>query len=143
LGDGWILIFPLNSIDKDFMNFISSIFLLYQKLKRRYLIPVLGNIPSNMGLTMGIDKGILTRIFMNKQVEYFGRPINVACRLQGATGQNNQNPSNRVLLSRPAYTFLRDRIGIDFTPFNPVSARRSLRNIQGGTDFRCMKLVII
>lgn len=143
IGDGWILIFPIDSVDINFLEFIHELCAQYKTLSKKYLSPVLGTIPPVMGLTFGIDKGPLTEFYLNDKNEYIGRPINVACRLQGAINQNDNNPSYKALISRHTFTYLKRNIDTDFSQYHPVRARRTLKNIHGGAEFECIKMKFI
>jgi class 3 adenylate cyclase len=88
------------------------------------------------GLTFGVDEGNLVEIVMNDNVEYLGRALNVASRLQGSIKDNDKKPAYKVLLSRPAFKHL--RIGRDLYKIQDVGRR--LRNIYGGAEMKFVKV---
>ena len=77
---------------------------------------------------------------MNQQREYFGRPINVASRLQGSIKDKDSNPQYKVLMPKSVYANLGDEIKSKYSS-QPVT--RTLRNISGGEKFLCMKLKLM
>jgi hypothetical protein len=143
LGDGWILIFPENSKDSSPMPFVKELCDKYQILSDKYLAEILNIPPKTMGLTFGMDMGELTRLQMNKVVEYIGRPLNIACRLQGSISLKDKEPQNKALMSCQTYSYLKKTLGIDLRPYNPVSVSRTLKNVGGSAEVSCWKLKML
>ena len=98
--------------------------------------PFLQYTPKVIGLTFGIDRGPLVKVEMNEQVEYIGRAVNVACRLQGAIKDKDKNPANKVLISKHAYKSL----GISSPLCKVQEVKRRLRNIQNNNELKLVKL---
>lgn len=140
LGDGWILLFQPNVDGTKLIRFLKLLSRHFSKRYNDYIEPALNSKISTIGLTIGIDKGTLIPIIMNQQREYFGRPINVASRLQGSIKDKDSNPQYKVLMPKSVYANLGDEIKSKYSS-QPVT--RTLRNISGGEKFLCMKLKLM
>jgi class 3 adenylate cyclase len=133
MGDGWILLFQPNvhsgalfEFLKELTSFVMFQFVIVQRLLHKY--------PEPTGLTFGVDTGELIRLEMNEQVEYLGRAINVAARLQGEAKRfANRAMSNIALFSKASFNSLQ--------PYDPYIGAENqtvtLRNISGGDQFPC------
>ena len=141
VGDGWILLFPDDVNGATLIKFLEALSALFRKefgpVQRR-----LQKRPSIIGLTFGIDKGVLIRMEMMGQTEYIGRALNVAARLQSAIKDTgDDDPAYKCLLSMHAYSDLhlpgelKDR-------YQRKHTKRVLRNIQGEQPCRCVKLIL-
>jgi len=110
MGDGWILLFQPNvhsgalfEFLKELTSFVMFQFVVVQRLLHKY--------PEPTGLTFGIDTGELIRLEMNEQVEYLGRAINVAARLQGEAKRfAGPAMSNVALFSKASFNSLQPTI---------------------------------
>jgi hypothetical protein len=97
--------------------------------------------PDIDGLTFGLDEGTLIRIIMDEKEEYIGRPINVACRLQGAIEPVDINGGFRGLMSNRLYNKLaNDLAGLTDHEFQ--STERPLKNLSGGAPFGCFRFAL-
>lgn len=136
-GDGWLLLFPANLVTgKDLMSFLLRLSNKYNQYREQFIDDYLESIPETKGLMYGIEIGSVRKLVLGKEVEFVGRAINVACRLQAAVKNNNDNPDYQCLLSRKVYnTYMKQVETYDFIP-----SRRALRNISGGTDYYCYKV---
>jgi class 3 adenylate cyclase len=129
IGDGWVLLFPDNVPKKELCGWLSRFSEWYQGQFERAIRPLLLQEPSPIGLMFGIDAGELIRLELNEQVEYLGRAINVAARLQAQTKDLRGGPSYKALFSRNSYN----------SPAPPPrdipveAAKVSLRNISPAT----------
>jgi class 3 adenylate cyclase len=137
MGDGWILLFP-EDIRKDelfeYLNNVSSFFM-YQY--QEYVEPLLQKDPRPIGLTLGIDTGELIRLEMNEQIEYLGRTINVAARLQSAAkSMAAEGYTNVALISKASFNSLQP----EKSDFKVSEQRVDLKNISGGDKFQCFAL---
>jgi class 3 adenylate cyclase len=92
-----------------------------------------------LGLTFGIDEGMLIHFKMMKRTEYVGRALNVAARLQSAIKDKDKKPSYKCLLSYPAFVSLALPRS-ERAKYKVKQVTRTLRNIQGGDEYRCVKL---
>ncbi|HWH59886.1 MAG TPA: hypothetical protein VN682_19805 [Terriglobales bacterium] len=133
MGDGWILLFDPNIHSGALFEFLEEItsfvmfqFIVVHRLLQKY--------PQPVGLTFGIDTGELIRLEMNEQIEYLGRAINVAARLQGEAKRfASKAMSNVALFSKASFNSLEPYDGY-------IDARNQtvhLRNITGGEEFAC------
>jgi hypothetical protein len=75
---------------------------------------------------------------MHNKTEYIGRPINIACRLQGAINEIYIKGGYRVLISHRLYNTLKG----DLSEYYPDAIQRPLRNISEGRNFSCYRLFI-
>ena len=76
---------------------------------------------------------------MNEQVEYIGRPLNVAARLQSAIKQRDHQPAGKLLVSKPAFV----ELGLGRVKRYPIKeVTRTLRNISNGKRYRAMKITL-
>ena len=135
-GDGWILLFPVSSIDGNgLMRFLVRLSRQHNALREKFIEKHLESIPQTTGLTFGIEMGSLRKVVLGNEVEFVGRALNVACRLQAAVKDKNSEPDYRCLFSRRVFNSLL-RYVENFTFFE---VERSLRNISGGERYRCLK----
>jgi hypothetical protein len=138
-GDGWILLFLGNRIDPDsFLKFLVSLSEEYQSLLKKHIEPYLESVPENRGLTFGIETGHLRKIKLGDKIEFVGRALNVACRLQNAVRDSSSPADYKVLLSRRVFYKYLAPIAND-TTLKFYNATRNLRNISGGERYRCKK----
>src|SRR5262245_60184836 len=101
-GDGWILLFPANTDGSALMAFLERLCSFYSDKYRRLIKPNLRNALKIVGLSFGIDRGWVSRMKMYGQTEYIGRPIIVACRLQGAV-RDKGSPTYKALVTYHTY----------------------------------------
>jgi class 3 adenylate cyclase len=139
IGDGWVILFPPDVSGSALVNFLTRLSEVFSKAFQKRVIPVLQHIPKVVGLTFGVDKGPLTRITMNDQVEYIGRALNVAARLQGAIKDKDENPAYKVLISKHAFNGLH----LSAQAHKVKEVTRKLRNIRNGQKMNLIKLYLI
>lgn len=136
-GDGWILLFPVGTIDgKRLMNFLLKISKRYEEMRTKFIDSHLESMPETQGLTFGVEMGGLHKILFGNEVEFVGRALNVACRLQSAV-KDEGHAGYRCLFSRKVYNSLLNDKALD--DFNFKDVERTLRNISGGERYRCVK----
>ena len=137
LGDGWILLFQPSASGVDILNFLNTLCKFY-KLKFNSIIKNhLENFPKVIGINFGIEKGKLVRTKLNNRIEWFGRAINIACRLQGAIKDNDTSPQYKALISNQVYhDYFKDIKNIK--EYKPLRAKRTLRNIR--ENYICYKI---
>jgi class 3 adenylate cyclase len=138
IGDGWIVLFPLSTTGSTLVTFLEDLSRYFRRRLRSAVIPHLERSPSIVGLTFGVDAGPLIRLQMMGKIEYIGRPINIASRLQGAIKDKDDNPAYKVLFSKPAFNQL--KLDADFRDIR--AATRTLRNIRSGEKYPCVKMVL-
>jgi hypothetical protein len=139
MGDGWILLFPLNTDGKALLMFLHNLCAFFKKDFRRDVLSYLDTPPSTIGLTFGLEKGHLEPITMYGAKEYVGRAVNIACRLQTAVGDKDGSPAYKALVSNAVYNDY-------FSPaagYEVSKVTRTLRNIRGGANFRCRKINLL
>ncbi len=139
IGDGWILLLPLDISQKDLLGFLVDVSLCFEMGVDSPIRDLLQRPPSPVGLTFGVDAGDLIKIEMNQQLEYIGRALNVATRLQAATKELSGDPSYRVLFSKHSFNSLR--------PPRPINLDKTvavkLRNISNGAFCHCFDLYLM
>ncbi len=139
LGDGWILLFEPRPQGLEIFEFFEAMSARFLLLYRRHVKDVLTIRIPFVGLTFGMDIGSCIKFVMNEQREYTGRPLNVAGRLQGAIGQRDSSPQDKILLSNNLYATFKDKRSIQ-RKYKVWRVTRELKNISGGEDYRCLKV---
>ena len=135
-GDGWILLFPSDTDGELVFTFLRDLCQFFKHQFENRVLPQLATPPAVTGLTFGIEKGPLRRVTMYRRWEYFGRALNVACRLQGSIKDNDTDPAYKALVSNAAFVQYFASVG----SVKIWKVRRKLRNIRGGSDFHCKKI---
>jgi class 3 adenylate cyclase len=138
IGDGWILLFPTDITKIQLTDFLTRLSAEYDSSFDFVMADLLQPNSKPRGLTFGMDEGELIRIEMNDQIEYLGRPINVASRLQGATKDLPGRPEYKALLSKNFSKLLGTPPDIGLT-----SVRVNLRNISGGDQYECLQYLAL
>jgi hypothetical protein len=139
-GDGWILLFPGDTAGAAVLTFLRALSEFFRKEFQKQVLRHLATPPSITGLTFGIEKGRLMRLKMYGQREYIGWAINVACRLQNAVKDKGGSPAYKALVSNAAFDQYFAKAAKDL---KVIKAKRVLRNIRGGVDFRCRKIQLL
>jgi hypothetical protein len=139
MGDGWLLLFEPCTEGLEIFQFLEALCDKFIYLYKKNIKKILTVRISNEGLTFGMDIGSCIKIVMNQELEYIGRPLNVAVRLQGAIGQRSKKPANKLLLSNNLYATFKDKGKIG-DEYNIISVKRVLKNISGGECYLCQKL---
>lgn len=139
-GDGWIMLFDGADGIEGLMEVVKKLSEHYESL---YIERIMNKIDdpygSTTGLTFGIDHGRLVKLSMNSKNEYIGRPINMACRLQAAIDERDFKAGYTILMSNVTYCAFSKNL----TKYHPDSARKSLKNVFGGTDLTCFRLIAL
>ena len=139
LGDGWILLFQVTAKGVDILNFLNRLCKHYNSRFNRIVKNHLEHFPEVLGITFGIEKGKLVFTRLNRKTEWFGRAINIACRLQGAIKDNDSYPQNKALMSNQVYHEYFKNIK-NISDYDPRKAERKLRNIRGEENYNCYKI---
>jgi hypothetical protein len=137
MGDGWILLFPATTSGEALLEFMRGLCEMVSAELARHIIPNLSSLPHVLGVTIGVEKGNLVQMIMNKREEYVGRAINIACRLQNAVKSTESSPGYKALL---AAHFYNESFGQSSIPYKVESATCSLQNILSGSGFACRKI---
>jgi hypothetical protein len=139
IGDGWILLFDTKFFPAELFRFLWRLCKKYDELYINNIEGVLSSEIRNMGISFGIDKGSLMRVIMNGQVEYIGRALNIAARLQTAIKDKDSKPQGKVLMSKNVYEDFKTYLSGKFQIFDVT---RNLRNISGGENYKAKKLLL-
>ena len=138
VGDGWVLLFPTQIQGDTLIPFLERLSCFFQAGFRKLIVPHLESLPRITGLTFGVDVGDLMRFVMLRRVEYVGRALNLASRLQSAIKDEDKEPQYKVLFSKPAYKKLKFPAHYRRIAY----VRRTLRNILGGMENEYVKLTL-
>ncbi|OGA77358.1 MAG: hypothetical protein A3G81_09595 [Betaproteobacteria bacterium RIFCSPLOWO2_12_FULL_65_14] len=135
-GDGWIVFFPASAIDGNgLMRFLLRLSRKYKSYRESFVDKHLESMPKATGLTFGVEMGTLRKVVLGRDLEFAGRALNIACRLQAAVKDKGPDPDYRCLFSRKVFnSYLRE-----VREFKFFEVERSLRNISGGERYRCVK----
>ena len=133
IGDGWIFLLPVDISRDQLLEFLASLCNFFDSCFNTQIRPHLQRQPSPVGLTFGVDAGELVRIEMNDQIEYLGRPLNVASRLQNAIKELAGGPEYKALFSKHAYNSLSLTQQHERDP-RAKEVRLSLRNISNNAE---------
>lgn len=136
-GDGWILLFPKNTDCELLFAFLKGLCEFFQAEFQELVLQHLAFHPPVTGLTFGIDRGPFVTPKIFGQQEYVGRTLNVACRLQGAIKDDDNEPAYKALVSNAAY--------LEYLPcaehhVQVSTVTRKLRNIWGGVPLHFRKV---
>jgi class 3 adenylate cyclase len=137
-GDGWLLFFEPDYDVLRILRFLRKLSSNYESEFNDRILPYLESPPDITGLTFGMDIGSLVKIIMMGNEEYVGRPINLACRLQGAIEETDILCGYRVIISNRLYHI----VGDSLVKFHPELITRRLKNIIRGSEFQCYRLSI-
>jgi class 3 adenylate cyclase len=138
IGDGWIILFDKPYSGKKILQFLAGIYQQFDNYYKAEVFPTLDTPPEICGLTFGIDEGQLIQITMQRKTEYIGRPVNIACRLQGVINDIDIKGGFRVFISHRLFNSLKG----DLSDYYNETTERPLRNISEGSNFRCYRLSI-
>jgi len=136
-GDGWIILFNPKKRE-NIIPFLSELSKQFEYEFRDKIENILDSPPDIIGLTFGIDEGPLVKMTMRNNIEYIGRAINVACRLQGVIDDMDIKAGYRAFMSHRLYNPMKDKLSEYF----PDAKKRKLRNISGGRLFSLYRLSI-
>jgi hypothetical protein len=103
IGDGWILFFPESLPKQKLCTFLQVLSTSFDAQFECSIRPLLSQVPDSIGLMFGIDAGELIRLELNEQIEYLGRAINVASRLQSGAKQLKGGASYKALFSKNSF----------------------------------------
>ena len=138
-GDGWILLFPVNTPGTELLAFLRSLCVFFKREFQKQILKYLDTPPQVTGLVFCLERGILGRMKMFGRIEYIGRAINIACRLQKAVGDKGGSPAYKALTSNAVFNDYFSEV----QNYKVFRAKRTLRNIRGGAVFRCRKIELL
>lgn len=133
LGDGFILIFSEKIVVDKILLFIINLTEKCKKILEVFSSKYIqtSEIP-RVGITVGLDRGKLQEIkFDNDREEYIGRPINVACRLQGKLTEPEE--VYRCLMTNDVY----NELSINELKRVCYPVRKRLKNINNDKAINC------
>jgi hypothetical protein len=134
-GDGWILLFPATTSGKALLDFMYGLCDMVRAELAKHIIPNLSGVPPVLGIVLGVEKGDLVKMTMNKGEEYVGRALNIACKLQNSI--KDKESGYKALMSARLYNEYFAQVNV---PYKVESATQSLPNILSGTGFSCRKI---
>ena len=136
-GDGWIILFNPKKRE-NIIPFLSELSKKFEYEFTDKIYNILDSPPDIVGLTFGIDEGTLVKMTMRNNIEYIGRAINVACRLQGVIDDIDIKAGYRAFMPHRLYNNMKDKL----SEYSPDAKKRPLRNISGGRLFSLYRLSI-
>ena len=140
IGDGWIILFEdtvkITKIIDTLVSFKEIFLINYYK----YIEPLLEIDIGYIGITAGIDIGELFVIELGTQIEYVGRALNIASRLQNVISTGEGDPSNKILISNKCFSLIEGYKLKD--SFRYEDKKRKLKNIVDDQEFRCKMIYI-
>jgi class 3 adenylate cyclase len=139
-GDGWILLFPVATEGPELLRFLVELCAFFKRTLKKEVLNYLDTPPKLIGLTFGIERGLLGAMSMFQRREYVGRAINIACRLQGALKDKGGSPAYKALVSNAVFN---DYFAKNANGMRVFKVTRTLRNVRGGADFRCRKIELL
>ena len=108
LGDGSIYFFPEDSSTDELVDELCTFVVQADTIINRFIKKRIDIALRRSGITVGVAVGsIHTTNAYGPNVEYFGRAINLACRLQNSLGEPEQ--SNKILVQKEVFQSLRDK----------------------------------
>ena len=128
LGDGYILLFHNSVGPEKIYEFSEELVDIGGKILSIYIEKHIQNsdLP-RQGITIGVDSGILDK----SKDEYIGRPINIACRLQGKL--DSTDSVNRIIISKRVFSKIEDIAIRGLFKYKP----KTLKNVNGGKPVPC------
>jgi class 3 adenylate cyclase len=138
IGDGWIMLFNQPYSGRSILNVLDSASEFYRKMYEHEILPNLETLPKPSGLTFGIAEGRLIKVKMQKHWEYIGRPINIACRLQGSISEYDIDSGFRALISHGAFHKMKHEL----TSYHHNLTEKSLKNLGDGKPFPCYQILL-
>src|SRR6185369_5826916 len=139
IGDGWILLFDANFPPRELILFMRNLCEKYNELFNSMVRPNLASHIHTLGITFGLDRGSLSRFDMDGQVEYIGRFINVAARLQAAIKSEDDYPGGKVLMPKHLYASIQQDLSQEFETRRVVV---KLSNVAGAERYRGVLLTL-
>jgi len=137
-GDGWIILFDPPYKGAQIIQFLSEVSEKFEEEFKDKIYNILDSPPDITGLTFGIDEGPLVQMNMHEKMEYIGRAINVACRLQGVINDIDIKAGYRAFMSRRLFNSMKEEL----SGYSPDSTKLPLRNIDGRKPFHFYRLLI-
>jgi len=138
IGDGWIILFRRPYASEHLLRFLYDTNWHFMHLYEESVVPSLDTTPDISGLTFGIDEGRLIKLEMKETIEFVGRPINIACRLQGKLEKADIENGYRILMSNRLFNDLK----LDFQNYYHERTTKPLKNIGEGKQFTCYLISI-
>jgi hypothetical protein len=92
-----------------------------------------------IGLTFGIDIGTLVKFVMNQKIEYVGRALNVASRLQASIVQKKSQQDVKLLISKSAFA----ELGLNrLKKYEGKLVERVLKNLSDGAQYQAREVTL-
>lgn len=135
LGDGSIYFFPEGSATDELIDELCTFVFQADAIIGRFIRKRIDIALRRSGLTVGVAVGNIhmTNVY-GTSVEYFGRPINLACRLQNSLTDPEQ--SNKIIVQKEVFQSLKDKqLRLLFS-----RRERSFRNINAEQATICYEI---
>ncbi len=133
IGDGFILLYR-PQYAKSILSFCDSIKIYINGKVDSIVKEHINEYPERIGITIGIEKGKLIQMRLYGNIEYMGRAINVAARLQSILRLPEH--SNKLLVSVAVKNEIHEQI--NDRACKPVEV--TLRNLYGNESVTCYEI---
>jgi len=138
-GDGWIFLCSgARKLSGDrFLRCLNELSIHFRARFKEQIACLLERRLDITGLTFGADQGNLVIVKLGGKIECIGRPLNIACRLQNAIKDIEDDPAYKILLSKHLFSSFTDYPdGSYIVEKIPLE----LRNIRSGREYEGIKV---
>lgn len=135
IGDGFILTFPGEIEMETILRFAKDLIdTCNQKITNLIDEYTESIVLPRKGITIGMDKGIVHQFELNEKIEFIGRALTLACRLQSS--QESPKVVNSILMSVSSYSEIKDQKIKQYCE----KRERTFKNITGNKKIKCYEL---
>ena len=142
-GDGWILLFPFSTSGTDLQSFMLGLSNEYYRIMKTFVIKRMEHRPKIIEIFFGAASGRVVKFKMFNRTEYVGRPINIACRLQGKirSSDTEEIDTTNYKLCVPSSLYF-DKF-VEVPGMFGKKKELSLHNIAGERSIQCVLLRLV
>ena len=133
VGDGFILLYKPR-YKNNLLSFCDNIKIYINEKVNNIIKNNFTDYVERIGITIGIDKGTVIRMRLYGNVEYMGKAINVAARLQSLLKLPEH--SNKILVSQQVQTEISEQL----TDRTYKSIEATLHNLHGDKSITCYEI---
>ena len=133
VGDGFILLYKPR-YKNNLLSFCDNIKIYINEKVNNIIKNNFTDYAERIGITIGIDKGTVIRMRLYGNVEYMGKAINVAARLQSLLKLPEH--SNKILVSQQVQTEISEQL----TDRTYKSIEATLHNLHGDKSITCYEI---
>jgi hypothetical protein len=133
VGDGFVLLYK-TQYESSLLLFCKRLSEFINRKINEIVEKYMNTQPERIGITIGIDKGKLIKLTINKEDEYTGKAINVAARLQSSLKRPEN--ANKVLITKA----IRNIIIEKYDKIIYKEVQRALANLFGDKPVYCYEI---